>query len=348
MKTALFMKIAIRSWGSYRDNLDGFGGLELRYTVNYAHFLRSEGHEIHFFDDARGCDSSFDFAIDAPNHSCHLVKAKYHTHNWFSPKITTAIKYPEFHNNPCYQSGQMIITSPYKYGYDNAIKEVVEHNFKHLLFLPLAYPDDLVPKNLVPGFNRNIILWGNKGNFNAEFGPERNLFYVTNGINTLKALVRLNKKADFKMVFLLDNYIRDTRPEWKDEIADLISQLKDVERLDQVTWTQYVNFMAQTKINTHVGGLTSGINECLFTQGVPATPEKFIFFQDVAKELNLMPSAEIATVDEIYDAYERLWFDEQHYLYVRDAFQEAFADHRTDGLRKHWKSTKEKLNNDVS
>lgn len=337
------MKIAVRSWGSSRDHLDGFGGLELRYTVNYVHFLRSEGHEVHFFDDRRGCDSSFDFAIDAPNDNCHTVKAKYHTHVWFSPRTTNAAKNPGIHERECYQSGQMVVSDPYRYGYDNATKQEVEHKFKHVLFLPLAYPDDLMPKNLVPGFERKIILWGNKGNFNPEFGLERNMFYVTNGINTLKALVRLNKKADFKMVFLLDNYIRDTRPEWRGEIADLIGQLKDVERLDQITWTQYVNFMAQTKINTHVGGLTSGVNECLFTQSVPATPEKFIFFQDVAKELNIMPSAEVATVNEIYDAYERLWFDEQYYFRVRDAFQDAFVDHRTAGLRKHWQAAMEEL-----
>ena len=339
------MKIAVRSYGSYRDNLDGFGGLELRYVVNYAHFLRNEGHEVHYFDDVLGCDSSFDFAIDAPNHNCPTVKAKIHTHNWFSPCTTVAAQNPGICDNQCYQSGQLIITDPYRYGYENAMKSEVEHNFKHILFLPIAYPDDLMPKNMVPGFERNVIFWGNKGNFNPEFGPERAMYYVTNGIETLKALVRLNKKADFKTVFVLDNYFRETRLEWREEIADLVGQLKDVERLDQVTWTRYLDIMSQTKINTHVGGLTSGINECIFTQGAPATPVEFIFFQDVAKELNIMPSAEIATAGEIYDAYERLWFDESYYLHVRDAFQDVFVDHRTEGLRKHWQAAMEELEN---
>ena len=337
------MKIAVRSWGNNRDNLNGFGGLELRYTVNYAHFLRSEGHEVHFFDDRRGCDSSYDLAIDAPNNNCGSVKAKFHTHNWFSPRTNFLVGNVNIQSNPCYHRGQMVVSDPYRYSYDNAMRSEVEHNFKHILFLPLAYPDDLLPSNLVPGFERNIIFWGNKGNFNPEFGPERDMHYVTNGIETLKALVRLNKKADFQTVFVLDNYIRDTRLEWKDEIEDLIRQLKNVSRLDQIPWTQYVNIMSQTKINTHVGGLTSGINECLFTQSVPATPEQFIFFQDVAKELNIIPSAEVATADEIYDAYERLWFDEQYYLHVHDAFQDAFVDHRTEGLRKHWQAAMEEL-----
>jgi hypothetical protein len=339
------MKIAVRSWGAYRDNLDGFGGLELRYTVNYAHFLKSEGHSVHFYDGEKGCDDSFDLALDAPNGKCHLLKAKHHTHNWFSPNITRAAQNPGINGNACYQSGQMLVSDPYRYGYDKAtsVEEGLEHNFKHILFLPIAYPDDLMPQNLVPGFDRNTIFWGNKGNFNRNFGAERNMHYVTNGIETLKALVKLNKKADFKMVFALNGFITTTREEWRGEIEDLIGQLKDVRRLDQVTWTQYLSIMAKTKINTHVGGLTSGINECLFTKSVPATPEKFIFFQDVAKEINMMPSAQTATADEIYDAYERLWFDEDYYLHVYEAFQDAFVDHRTAGLRRHWKTAMEKV-----
>jgi hypothetical protein len=172
------------------------------------------------------------------------------------------------------------------------------------------------------------------------------MHYITNGIETLKALVKLNKKVDFKMVFALDQYIRTTRPEWRGEVNDLISQLKDVTRLEQVTWTQYLDIMSKTKINTHVGGLTSGINECLFTGSVPATPEYFIFFRDVAKELKILPNPEVATADEIYDAYERLWLDETYYLKVRDSFQEAFVDHRTAGLRNHWKNAMEELQND--
>jgi hypothetical protein len=169
------MKIAIRSWGTYRDNLDGFGGLELRYTVNYAHFLKSEGHEVHFFDENRGCDSSFDLAIDVPNdNKCHLVKAKFHTHNWFSSNTISSSQHISIRDNVCYTSGQMSVSEPYRYGYDNAMRNAdgIEHNLKHMLFLPIAYPDDLLPTNLVPGFDRNVIFWGNKGNFNPEFGPE--------------------------------------------------------------------------------------------------------------------------------------------------------------------------------
>ncbi len=337
------MKIAIRSYGTYRDHLDGFGGLELRYTVNYAHFLRSEGHEVHFFDDTRGCDGTFDLALDAPNLHCHLVKSKFHIHSWFSSVPTDCAKKPEIYDNPCYQRGEMLLSSPYKHSYQNALREKDNYNFKHILFIPIPYPDNLLPKNLRPGFDRDVIFWGNKGNFSSEFGPERNMHYITNGINTLKALGKLNKKTSFKTIFALNNYIKETRIEWRDEVASLISQLKEVNRFDQITWTQYLDIMSRTKINTHIGGLTSGINECIFTQSVPAVPAEFFFFKDVAKEMSVMPPTEVSTVEEIYEVYERLWFDEQYYICVRDAFQEAFADHRTTGLRKHWLELQETL-----
>lgn len=335
------MKIGIRSYGRDRDNLDGFGGLELRYTVQNAHFLRSEGHEVHFFDERSSVGEDFDLVLDAPRHDCSNIRAKAHLHNWYSPFPDPPLISKEMQDNPCYQRGDFLLSQPYKYGYDLTVRNMDKYKFKDVLFTPLPYPDDLLPENIVPGFDRNIIFWGNKGNFNPEFGPERGMHYITNGINTLKALVRLKQRVDFQAVFVLDNLIRNTRLEWRDEVESLIGQLKDVVRLEQIPWSQYLAIMSRTKINTHVGGLTSGINECIFTYGVPAVPRKFIFFQDVAKEVDLMPPAEVSTANEIYDAYEKLWFDEHHYNKVRDAFQDAFMDHRTGGLGKQWKTLEE-------
>lgn len=330
------MKIGVRSYGTYRDHLNGFGGLELRYTVHWAHFLRTEGHEVHFFDERRGCDSSFDVALDVPRHDCSNIQAKVHVHNWFSPFDNIEASITEAFTNPCYQEKRFILSLPYRYGYSSAVRPEIRDRFGKVIFLPLPYPDDLVPPGLRPGFQRDVIFWGNKGNFNSEFGPERGMHYITNGINTLAALVKLSKRCDFKVVFVLDNLIRTTRSEWQSEVESLIAQLPRVERIDQVTWSQYLKIMSHTKINTHVGDLTSGINECLMVGAVPAASRGFIFFQDVARELDMMPPAEQATVSDIYTLYERLWFDSEYYDKVRSVFQEAFQDHRTPALRRHW------------
>lgn len=330
------MKIAVRSYGAERDRLDGFGGLELRYVVHWAHFLRSEGHEVHFFHENAGCDSSFDVALDAPRHACSHMRSKGHVHNWFLPFENTEIDLTEAHNNPCYTERRFVLSLPYRYGYNSALKSPHREKYASVVFLPLPYPDDLIPQGLVPGFQRKVIFWGNKGNFNPEFGPERNPHYIENGLNTLRALVKLNQRAEFTAVFALDSLIRSTRPEWRGEVESLIGQLKDVQRLDRVSWSQYRDIMGQTKINTHVGDLTSGINECLLVKAVPAASEGFIFFQDVVKDLKLMPAATVVTAEQIYDTYERLWFDKQHYARVSDTFQAAFEDHRTPALRRWW------------
>lgn len=330
------MKVAVRSYGTYRDNLEGFGGLELRYTVHLAHFLRNEGHTVSFFDYEAGCGPEIDLAFDAPRERCDHILSKIHVHTRFSPYDSIKYDITEAHCNPCYISGRFILSLPYKYGYDAVLAAPYRDKYAHVVFLPIPYTDDMLPPGLVPGFDRKIIFWGNKGNFNSEFGPERCMHYVDNGLNTLRALVKLNQRADFTVVFALDSLIRTTRPEWREEVEALIVQLRDVQRLDHLPWSQYVRIMGQTKINTHVGDLTSGINECLLVSSVPAASEGFIFFQNVCRELKLMPPAEIATVDEIYAAYERLWFDREHYENVSRAFQAAFEDHRTQAVRKHW------------
>lgn len=341
------MRVGIRSYGSYREHLESVGSIDLRNNIQYAHFLRSEGHEVCFFDENAREVVGFDVVLDAPRERCGHIRAAHHIHSFFFPFDRYSLEIPCALSNPCYHSGQFILSSPYKHGYTKAKDQLADFNYKHLLFLPLPYPDDLCPVDLVPGFQRDVIFWANKGNFSSDYGPEWNMHFITNGIETLKALVRLNRRANFKTVFLLDHLIRETRVDWRGEVLDLIHQLKDVERLEQVPWSQYVRLMARTKINTHVGGLTSGINECLFTRGVPAAPEKFVFFQDVAAELKILPPAETATADEIYDAYERLWFDEKYYSYVHDAFQDVFVDHRSAGLRKHWQQAIEELNGAV-
>ena len=336
------MRIGIRSYGHYRDHLEGQGGVDLRNTVHYAHFLRSEGHDVRFFNEAQGIDG-VDVVLDAPRENCANICATNHIHSFFFPFSRYSLEIPSVMSNPCYHRGQFMLSSPYRHGYNMAKSQLSDFKYKHLLFLPLPYPDDLCPANLSPGFQRDTIFWGNKGNFAPEFGQENRYDLITNGLNTLKALVRLNNRSDFRVVFVLDSLIRSTRREWRSEVESLISQLKNVERLEQVTWSEYVEIMSRTKINTHIGGLTSGINECLFTQSVPAVPEKFIFFQDVAEELKILPPAEVATADEIYEAYERLWFDERYYLHIHDAFQDVFVDHRTEGLRKYWQKAMEEL-----
>jgi hypothetical protein len=133
--------------------------------------------------------------------------------------------------------------------------------------------------------------------------------------------------------------IRNTGLEWRAEVEGLIAQLKQVERLETIPWSQLVQLLGRCKLNTHVGSLTSSVNETVFTYGVPVTPTNFGHLATV----DLLPPHRESTVEQVYDTYERLWFDEKFYNQIRDAFQDTFRDHRTEAVRKAWKDLTQQL-----
>ncbi len=331
------MKIAVSGHGADKNHIDGFGGLEHRFGVNWAHFLQAEGHEVHFFGTDQGVDASFDLAIDCPIEYCDKIKAKHHIHGSFK---AVSLGSNDVQSTRCYQEGKYIYSSPYRVDYLESLGMSASGGFKHIpVFMPLPYPDDLLPSDIEPGFNRSQIAWANKGNFHPAFNREFNYPLIEDGIKHLKALIKLNQKADFTITFLLDSMIRNTGIEWRREVESLIGQLKQVERLETLPWRQLVQLLSKCKLNTHVGKLTSSVNEAVFTYGLPVTPPEFVHLSTVA----LIPSIAESTVDNLYETYERLWFDEKFYYQIRDAFQDHFRDHRTEGVRKAWKAVVQQL-----
>lgn len=321
------MKIGIRGHGA--NSIDDVRGLEQRFAVNWAEFLKYEGHDVRFFDSNVGCDSSFDLAIDVPVEHCDNIKAKYHVHNAFNPK---SLRHEMVQNNPCYQEGMYFFSSPYRLDYNKSCSMVSQENFKHIpVFMPLPYPDHCRPSVEKLGFERNEILWANKGNFDCVFDENHaNHYYVTDGINVLKALVALNRKFDFKVTFLMDSKIRVARHEWG--VEDYISQLKNVDRFDIIPWNNLLKIMSKCKLNTHPGGLTSAVNEAVFLNTLPMTPACDMHLSI----LPMAPDPKTSSVEDVYAAYEKAWVDKQYYNSCLNAYEVAFQDHRTANLRKHW------------
>jgi hypothetical protein len=244
---------------------------------------------------------------------------------------------------PCVQKGDCYFSNPYIDTFSKLEESAVAAAGKFIpLFTPLPYADNWLPQNLPPGFDRQEIMWCNKGSLDPKFGPEHAPYYPENSVNLLKALVKLNQKADFKITFVLDSLIRTARPEYGTEA--LISQLKNVERVDKIPWSNLVNRMSLCKINTHAGGLTSAINEALFVGTAPLTNSHFGFFNELCQELNIVPNPQHATTEEIYDGLEKLWFDREHYTNVVNSFEELFRYHRTQGVRKAWEDLLEVMN----
>lgn len=344
------MKIAVRSHDP-TNSIDGYGGLEQRFGAMWGYFLEKEGHDVQYYHENVGCDESFDLAIDCPSEptrSCTgdrpRIRAKQHIHSSFGIGPAT---HPEITCSPCYKSGNYILGVPHRQPYTLGLGLMSQGETKaQILFLPLPYPDELMPQGLEKGFNRTEIWWGNKGNFDPVIGPDHHAYepFMVNGVETLKALIKLNQKVDFKITFLLTNRTRQAAARWPDlGINELISQFKNVEQRETMPWTQLVQAIGKCKLNTHPGGLTSSIHETIFTHGVPVTPKDNAHMFLRSPGIDLIRERQGITADEIYDTYERLWFDEKFYTQVYDIYQESFEDHRSANVKKYWKRALEML-----
>ena len=338
------MKIAIRSHEP-TNSINGYGGLEQRLAVMWGYVLSKRGHDVHYYHESVGCDESFDLALECPSEptrSCEppaRIKAKRHIHTSYG---IGPMNHPEITSSRCYQEGEYILSVPHRQPYTTGLGYMAQGNKAKVVFLPLPYPDELIPPNLQKGFDREGIWWGNKGNFDPVIGPSHPAFepFMINGIETLKALIKLNKRVDFKITFMLTSRTQAAAHKYPElGIEELIGKLKNVERYDILPWSELVKRIAKCKLNTHPGGLTSSIHETIFTHGVPVTPKDSAHMFMRSPGVELIRERSKITADEIYDVYERLWFDEKFYTQVYDVYQESFEDHRSANVEKYWRRT---------
>lgn len=332
------MRIAVRTYGSEGDQVNGFGGGEQRWTANLAHFLRSEGHEVIRCNE--GQDAGCDVFFDASWERCQHVRSPKHVHFSFFGPNPGAKEISE-----CVRSGNCNLAGPYRTAYNNLLKwaKVEKHNS---FFVPQPYPDDLMPAPAreVRGFERNEIFWGTKDNFHPVFDPQRDPntgrehVFIENGLNTLRALIRFQDKVPFKMHFLLKHHL-DQAPA-RLGVPALLDQIKDKQFYTVVPWQPLVGILSRCKLNVPVGGLWGSIPETIFTNGYPLIYPQNQFSDDFG---SIMPLVREVTEDEVYDAINTLWFDEKIYERNRELLNDLFKDHRTEGLRRNLKIVFEKL-----
>ena len=323
------MKIAIRSYGD--DSIDGFGGGEQRWLANLAHFLRTEGHEIHRLHQQVGCDSSFDIYLDAAWEDCHRIPASVpHVHfSYFGG-------HDGIRKMECFQSGKCNLASPYR---DAWVKNAIWAKQADIRFtnicVPQPYPDDLLPEHSkVPGFERQEIFWATKDNFHPNFASQkrpdgRYHVFVQGGLDTLSALLRLEKKVDFKMNFLLAHHLQQAPPELG--VLELVNSFKNKEFRAIAPWTQLVDILARCKLNVPIGGLWGSIPETIFAKSLPLIFPRNQFSERFG---SILPFPEDANEEDIYQALETLWFDKRIYDLNYEYLQDLFKEHRTDGLRR--------------
>lgn len=326
------MRIAIRTYGRNEyglcDPINGFGGGEQRWAANLAHFLKSEGHEVIRCPEGR--DSGCDIFLDASWERCQYVSAPIHVHFSFFACNEGARKFS------CFSRGGCNLAVPYRVQWvrnQNWMKDL-EKPFTNI-FLPQPYPDDLLPThaNEVPGFDRTGILWATKDMFHPNFEKQRQPngrehVFTQGGLDTLKALLRLQQKTDFKMHFLMKHFLDAAHPRY--EVPQLLDQFRNKEFYGTIPWTDLISIAAHCKLNVPVGGLWGSIPESIFVKSLPMFFNRNCWSNEFG---TLLPFPEKTDEQDIYNALETLWFDERVYQRNFDIQQVLFEDHRTAGLK---------------
>lgn len=326
------MKIAIRSYGD--DTINGFGGGEHRWVANLGWFLEREGHIIHRYRQQEGCPAGYDIYFDAAWEDCHRIHPSVpHVHFSFFAQNNGAM------NFPCLPSGKCVMAVPYRNEWQKNLvwAKTIPYKFKNVM-VPQPYPDALLPgHSSVPGFQRREIFWGSKDCFHPHYvqnnkRPDgREYVVVQGGLDTLKALIRLQKKAEFKMNFILAHHTLGNAPPSLG-VGELLNQIREKEFWDIVPWTHVVDTLSRCKLNVPVGGLWGSIPESIFTRGQPMIYSRNLFSDRFG---SILPHPEDCDENDIYDALETLWFDERIYKRNYDLQQELFKEHRTDGIRQN-------------
>ena len=307
------MRLLLQGEPSHKD-LDVYGGLELRFNANWAYYIEQNGHQAvflptsHISDAARDCD----FVFDAPTYVC---PDKPHFHNYFSPGAPECLKghcpWPIMHPTAeCYRDGVAL---------DEGIPR---------MFAPLPYPDSLLPSETQEPFDRNLILWANKGSFTGDWGDHRPQASMAN----LRVLAKLAKEFSFQVMFGGAAFV-DAEP-FAEELSTLLPQIPHT-NLDKIPWRQLVVLMSQAKLSIQPGGITGCVFESIFAKSLPVAPPGFGFFQDAVAETKLLASAQRVDEVEIEEVLRRLWTDKEYYYKIHAVFQEDFEVHRNP--YEHWK-----------
>ncbi|KKN22542.1 hypothetical protein LCGC14_0914070 [marine sediment metagenome] len=320
---------------------DACEGGNYRWCSNLSQFLRREGHEIVHRNP--GQDGDCDLFIFPERWKSHECQAKNVLQfQWGADS--------NFKNDIAFQEGKSVISCSYRI-HQNTLETVQlqwEQETGHKSYsalLPWAYPDWFIDEympdhTLDDPFNRNIITWISKGWYEPHYpslpsGRAR----IDNGVNTLKALVKLNQTVDFKLIMFGsqtwgNNQFERIPAEYR--MKELAAQLKDVEYRTG-NWFDVMKIAPHSKLNLHVAGLPSSLSEMNLARALPAVYTDNVDIRStVPQDISLLGEMQYATEDSIYDALYTFWTDSGTYHCALDYHQEWFKEHRTDGLRKCW------------
>lgn len=301
------MKLLFQSYSNDQD-LNTYGGLEVRFSSNWAHWFKEHGHEVKFVHQSKVNKKAkdFDYVFDAPTSTAFPCPDHPHTHSYFSPEVPSFLTCGQPVLHPTFDSYQKGM------GMDQGAPR---------RFAPIPYPANLLPKGTKRPFDRDLIIWANKGSFTEGFGEHRH----KSSIAHLRVLAQLAKRAEFTVVFGGDAFV-DSGP-YELEIRKLLQEIPNTQ-LGRIPWIQLVELMSRAKLSLNPGGITGCVFEAIYAGAVPVLPKDFGFFPQEAQEAALIPNSNIIDEAQIYGALERLWVDRDFYNGKHRIFQNGFIPHR--------------------
>jgi len=335
------MKIAIQPIGPDSGKINSFGGGEARWNINVYDILKREGYDVHYL--APGQDEGFDLYLDTSWAFCKQVKSKKHVHFSFGDMIGGAML-PQARQLECFRKGGCIVSNPYRVGHDRNVALRDEENVDFVpVFIPMPFADVYKPSLDTPPFDRKEIVWATKGCFTPAFEGDPGYNYIPNNAAlTLRALVKLNQRVDFKINFILSHHLGEAHP--RHNIPELLSKFKDVNKVETAPWTELLKLMARSKLNVPIGGLQASVMESVFATSLPVLYQDSRYYPIVEREICLLPPVREATEDDIYNALETFWFDEKAYKKAWEFYQDSInRDHTTSGWMRNFKEALETM-----
>lgn len=290
-------------------NNSGLG--DVRWSSNIYHFLQSQGYNIEYIPhtEAHVCDLYLDVHL---REQCVEVAAARHIHlSFYSQDID---RHPGL--RLCANGNKTIIGTAYRRTFEED-----KHKTEYLIpvFAPIPYLDEFRPQYFVPGAQRKEITWAIRRCYENDAQKQ----YTE---NLLRALLRLNQRADF-MINFID----------RDQVAQakhLITHFTYLRSYGRISWQEVLEIQARTKLNLYHNDLSgASTNEAMFCGAVPVLPKDNMFWY--VPEGTESPKTE----NELYAVLETLWFDEREYNRHWEHYQDVFSDHRLPKLLHNWQET---------
>jgi hypothetical protein len=307
---------------------------EGRWSLNWMHILREEGHDIHQILNGQPKNGQLDWFLNAewgPPDCCFSGEVDFlnHAHLRYGPiKDESWFKAMEagYPNVNCLRDGTGAITFGYKGNYYNSLSAWAKAERPYNIgLMPIPFSSSMFTETIPTPFTRSSIAWMSKEVFHsAQF--ERGTPTPDIGLVFLRALEKFSRKVDFKLYFIMTG-----AEQFPEEAEQLLSKM-NVKKVPLLPFGTLLKLMSTVKINLGVAGMASSTIDSLFMKAVPLGHNNGFMTETIRTEFpeGVLPGALQTTEENVYNLLEALWFDKKFYKSVGDCYQEEFSVHHKD------------------